>query len=131
MPNKSSSNRTRSSTATPAVTTSSITEKAPVSTLKASIVDSDLAEDDIDNTDGDIENISSRSSIAPSNPLDISLLACANSATACIADFNDSIPKHNNPAPHRGKVDDAAHYWVDTSGNILTLKFNGVCHTFF
>ncbi|KIM66486.1 hypothetical protein SCLCIDRAFT_21954 [Scleroderma citrinum Foug A] len=146
MPNKSSSNRTRSSTATPAVTTSSITKKAPVSTPKASIVDSDLAEDDIDNTDGDIKNIASCSSIASSNPLDISLLACvtstlkytrrldfttacANSATACIANFNDSIPKHNNPAPHHGKVDDAAHYWVDTSGNILTLKFPAIILT--
>lgn len=85
------------------------------------------------------------------SPLDVSLLACATSATACVADFNDTIPKHNNPAPRCGKVEDGAHYWVDASGNILTLKFpaiilttgtfsrlgpyfnlptNGVCHSF-
>lgn len=63
------------------------------------------------------------------SPLDVSLLACSNSPTACPPNFNEAIPKHNNPAPRRGKVPDSAHYWVDASGNILHLKFPAIIST--
>lgn len=64
------------------------------------------------------------------SPLDISLLTCATSATACPADFNDSLSEHNNPAPRHGRVDDTAHYWVEkSSNNILTLKFPAIIVT--
>lgn len=124
---RSKSSKSGGSTATP---TPAKTIAAEAATTSTNNPDYEVVTPATINCSVDEDETNSLTPAPPtSTPIDVSLLACSNSPTACMPNFNDTLPKHNNPAPRRGKVPDSAHYWVDASGNILHLKFPAIIST--